>query len=543
LELHLLSILAVVPVAGALAVAVAGRLAPARDRLLHAIAAGAALVTFAVALPLWRGFAVRGAQWQFTDQLFVLPSVGAGAVFGVDGLGMLLVLLTTTIACLAIAASWANVPARPQQYFVAILLLEAGMLSVYAALDLMLLVVGWTVAAVSIGIAVSASDGRERSLPRITLVAVVPCVLLMAGVLVLFAQGRILTGAPTFDVRMFQNLTMPVTAQRWAFIAFLAGFVVGNVGVFRWWLSVGSGVRTTAVPLVLAALFLKMTTFGFLRLCLPLLPDATRQFAPAIVAIAALLTVLAAVAAFAQTTWTKVLAYASLGHLCLVTIGAFALTPQGLTGSAVHQVNHGLSIAALFLIAAIVTDRGHSTSISDYGGLLNAMPIVAGAWLLLTLSLIGVPKLNGLTGTELIFKGVWPISKTWAIVAVAGQALSAVALLWLFARMMLGELRGPAGDVFKDLRLREAVVVLPLVALVVWAGIKPGLLLAAVETSVARVVLRVSPQYGPEVADCLAQPPPPPDPLLPVGITLTAPCSDGAAHAGADANEEEGRKR
>jgi len=531
LERHLLSVIALVPVAGALAVAVVGRLMPGRDRWLHAIAAVTTLAAFALSVPLWRGFAVRGAQWQFTDGLAAVPSLGAGMVFGVDGLSLLLVLLTTGLCCLAALAVWAHVPARPTEYFVAVLLLEAGMLGVYMSLDLLLFTVSWMVAAASMCAAISAADGRSRSAVRLALVAVVPGALVLAGVLILYVQGRTLTGTATFDLRMFQNLTLPLAVQRWVFLVFFTGFVVGVGGVFRWWRA-ADGERTTAVPLLLSAVFLKMATFGFLRLCLPLLPDATRLFAPAIVALSAVVTVFAAVAAFAQTSWTRVLGYASLSHLCLVTLGAFALTPDGLTGSAVHQVNHGLAIAALFLVASVVTDRGHSTSISDYGGLLNAMPVAAVLWLFLTFSLVGVPKLNGFVGTDLIVNGLWPTTKTWAIVAVTGQALSAIALLWLFSRMMLGELRGPAGDVLKDLRLREALVVLPLVALVAWAGFKPAAFLATVETSVARIVLRVSPQYGPEVADCLAQPPLAPDPGLPAGMVLTAPCSDAAGKEG-----------
>ncbi len=531
MERHLLSVIALVPVAGALAVAVVGRLMPGRDRWLHAIAAVTTLAAFALSVPLWRGFAVRGAQWQFTDGLAAVPSLGAGMVFGVDGLSLLLVLLTTGLCCLAALAVWAHVPARPTEYFVAVLLLEAGMLGVYMSLDLLLFTVSWMVAAASMCAAISAADGRSRSAVRLALVAVVPGALVLAGVLILYVQGRTLTGTATFDLRMFQNLTLPLAVQRWVFLVFFTGFVVGVGGVFRWWLA-ADGERTTAVPLLLSAVFLKMATFGFLRLCLPLLPDATRLFAPAIVALSAVVTVFAAVAAFAQTSWTRVLGYASLSHLCLVTLGAFALTPDGLTGSAVHQVNQGLAIAALFLVASVVTDRGHSTSISDYGGLLNAMPVAAVLWLFLTFSLVGVPKLNGFVGTDLIVNGLWPTTKTWAIVAVTGQALSAIALLWLFSRMMLGELRGPAGDVLKDLRLREALVVLPLVALVAWAGFKPAAFLATVETSVARIVLRVSPQDGPEVADCLAQPPPAPDPGLPAGMVLTAPCSDAAGKEG-----------
>jgi NADH-quinone oxidoreductase subunit M len=430
-------------------------------------------------------------------------------------------------------ASWANRPVRPRQYFAAVLLAEAGMLGVYLSLDLLVIALSWTIAAASLGAAIAAADGRPRPAGRVALIAVVPGAMLVAGVVMLHVQGRTLTGASTFDVRMFQNLSLPIADQRWVFASLAAGFVIGLAGVFRWWLAVDGRDRSAAMPLLVSAVFVKMTTFGFLRLCLPLLPDASRFFAKGIVVASAIAIVFGAVAAFAQATWTRVLAYASLSHVALVTLGAFTLTPDGVTGSAVQQINHGLSIAALFLIGAVIADRGHSTAIADYGGLLNRMPIVAGAWLFLTLSLIAVPRLNGFTGTELIVEGLWPVSRTWAVVAMAGLGLTAAALLWLFARMMLGELRGPGADLLKDLRLQEAAVVLPIVGLVVWAGLNPAPLLARVETSVARIILRVSPQYAPDVSDCLSQPAPTPDPMLPAGMLLAAPCADGGKTGGA----------
>ena len=265
-------------------------------------------------------------------------------------------------------------------------------------------------------------------------------------------------------MRVFRQLALPPHVQRWVFVAFFIGCGGGLVGVFRWWVTVAADARAFAVPLLLSALFLKMGTYAFLKLTLPLLPDASRSLAPAIVGLAAIGIVLSAVAAFAQTNWNRVLAYASLGHLCLVTLGAFALTPDGLTGSAVHQINHGLSIAALFLLAGLVVERGgqagigggsavgtsgrasemlEATKIGEYGGLLNAMPKVAAVWLIMTLSLVGVPKLNGYVGTRLAFEGLWPVSRAWSIVAAGGMILSGVALLWLFSRTMLGELKTP----------------------------------------------------------------------------------------------------
>jgi NADH-quinone oxidoreductase subunit M len=317
--------------------------------------------------------------------------------------------------------------------------LEAGMLGVYMALDLLLFSFCWTLAAASMCLLIGTVGGRMRAALRVSAIAIVPGLLILLGVLALHFQGRSLTGAATFDLRSFQHLSIPLAVQRWIFLAFFMGFVAGLLGVFRWWLAVAANGRAVAVPLLLAAVFLKMGTYGFLRLSLPLLPDASRAFAPAIVVLSAIGIVFGAVTAFGQTNWTRVLAFASLSHICLVTLGAFSLTPDGLTGSAVHQVNHGISIAALFLVAGLVAERGQAADLSDYGGLLNAVPLIAALWLLMTLSLVGVSKLNGFVGTSLIVKGIWAVTQVWSAVAVTGMVLSGVALLWLFSRTMLGE--------------------------------------------------------------------------------------------------------
>jgi NADH-quinone oxidoreductase subunit M len=539
---HLLSIVALVPVVGVLALLAVGRSTDLRDqtgrewrdRLLPMIAGAATAITFAASLPLWFGFEVRGAEWQFTERLDVMPSIGASYAVGIDGLSLLLILLTTFLSFIAVLASWATVTSRVKEHYIGVLVLEAGMLGVYMALDLLLFSLFWMLAAAAMCFLIEAAGGRPRAGLRISVIAILPGLVILLGMIALSIAGHSITGARTFDLRMFQHLALPTALQRWVFLAFFAGFGAGLLGVFRWWLTVAADGRAVALPVLLAAVFLKMGSYGFLRLSLPLLPDASRVFAPWVVALSAIGIVCGAVAAFRQTNWTGVLAYASLSHLCLVVLGAFALTPDGLTGSAVHQVNHGVSIAALFLLVGLVVarddernTRGQVAAIAEYGGLLNAMPLVAAVWMLMTLSLVGVPKLNGFVGTRLIIEGIWPVSRVWSVVAVSGLILSGAALFWLFSRTMLGELRSPAG-VLKDLRLREAVVFAPLVVFAVWAGLSPAPLLARVETSVARVVMRVSPQYAPEVADCLSQPAPPPtDSGLPAGMVLAAPCADG----------------
>jgi NADH-quinone oxidoreductase subunit M len=547
-ERYLLSIIVLVPAATALVAFIAGRVdrvLDGRDSLLRTLTCGATAVSFAASLPLWFTFEVRGAEWQFTERLDILPSIGASYALGVDGLSALLVLLTTLVCLIAVLAK----TPRGREFYISALLLESGLLGVYVALDLLLFWMAWIVAAASICVLIGAAGGRTRIAAHVGVITLVPGVVLLLGLLLIYVQGQAITGAGTFDMRVLRQLALPPHVQRWVFVAFFIGCGGGLFGVFRWWLTVAADARGFAVPVLLSALFLKMGTFAFLKLTLPLLPDASRFFAPAIVGLGAIGILLSALAAFTQTNWNRVLAYASLGHLCLVTLGAFALTPDGLTGSAVHQINHGLSIAALFLLAGLVVERGQSrtvvgsaigtsgrrgetleaTRIGEYGGLLNAMPKVAAVWLIMTLSLVGVPRLNGYVGTRLAFEGLWPVSRAWSIVAAAGMILSGVALLWLFSRTMLGELKTPGGHGLKDLGLREALAILPLALLAVWIGLSPAPLLARVETSVARVVLRVSPEYAPEVVDCLTQPPPSPaETGLPAGIVVAAPCADGA---------------
>ncbi len=527
--------IALVPLAGALLLAGVGR---DRDRLLRAIAWATTAVVFAAAVRVAFGFEPRGPEWQFTERVDLLPSIGASYAVGVDGLGMLLILLTAFMTFIAVSASWGRDTTRLKAFYVAVLVLEAGMLGVYMALDLLLFGLCWALAATAMCLLIEltsgdvrpepAGHGRRRTLIRLAGMAAAPALVILLGMVTLHLEGRALTGARTFDLRAFQQLSLPIPQQRWIFIVFFAGFGGTLFGVFRRWLTVAADGRAVAIPVLLAAVFLKMGTFGFLRLSLPLLPDAARAFAPALVALSAIGIVFGAVAAFAQASWTRVLAHASLSHLCLVMLGAFALTPDGLTGSTVHQINHGLAIATLFLIAGLVAGRVQGGALADYGGLLNAMPLAAAVSLVMTLSLMGVPKLNGYVGMHLIVESIWSVSRVWSVVATAGMALGSVALLWLFSRTMLGELRSPAGGAPKDLRLTEALVFVPLVVLVVWIGLRPAPILARVETSVARIVLRVSPQFAPQVSDCLTQPPPPPaDTGLPAGMVLAAPCADG----------------
>jgi NADH-quinone oxidoreductase subunit M len=531
MDSYLLSIATLVPLAGAGAIFLLGRLAVLSEssaRLAASVTSGIAALA---AVRMWTTFVPRGDEWQFVATADVLPGA-ASYIVGVDGLGLLLVLMTSIVLLVAVVATPGG-ETRSVSFYGWLLVLESGMIGAYAALDLMLFAAAWTVAAAALTALLGPGADRNRTAARLVVVAIAPALLLVASALVLQAQGRSITGAESFDFRLFRSLTLAAPVQRWVFVLFASGIALTTAAAFRGWLKSPTDNRAAIVPAIVAAVFLKLATYALLRVCLPVLPDATREIAPYAMGGSAIGLVLSAVAAFAQVTWTRVLAYASLCHVALVLFGVFALTPDALTGSVIHQATHGLSIAALFLVAAFVTRRSPSPgedSIASYGGLLNAMPLAAAVALAMTLALVGVPKSSGYIGTRLILEGAWPVTRLWSLTALVGLGLSGVALVWLFARTMLGELKSPAAGPLTDLRGRELLVLIPLVLLTVVVGVLPARLLSTVETSVARVVMRVSPEYASEVADCLSQPPPPPvDTGLPAGMVMAAPCADGSS--------------
>jgi NADH-quinone oxidoreductase subunit M len=275
-----------------------------------------------------------------------------------------------------------------------------------------------------------------------------------------------------------------------------------------------------------------MGTYGFLRFSLPILPDATRQFVPWIAGLAIIGIIYGALVALAQSDWKRLVAYSSVSHMGMAMLGMFALTPAGITGSIVHQLNHGISTGALFLIVGIAYERRHTREISAYGGLSAVMPVFAAVFMIMTLSSIGLPALNGFIGELLVLQGVFVVSKTWAAMAIIGIILGAAYMLWLYQRTMFGGLDNPANRSLPDLNAREVVTFLPLVALAIWIGLYPAPLLRRLDSSVGRIVLRVNSVYGPAIAkaaaDCNAAAAPVQAPAGPPGMLVTPPCTDGS---------------
>ena len=527
---HLLSAILFMPLAGALVIL---SLSGSRTTLIRWIANGFAIAGFLLGVPLWFLYEPHGKTWQFAERGEWIPSIGASYYVGVDGFSILLILLTTLMGSVATLASWTEIKERVKEFYVCILILQAGMVGVFMSLDFLLFFLFWEVMLVPMYflIGIWGTDRRLYSAIKFFLYTLVGSVVMLLGILALYFYNHSITGAYSFDITQYHTLAVPFAIQKWVFLAFFVGFAVKVPLVpLHTWLPDAHTDAPTAGSVLLAAVLLKMGTYGFIRVSLPILPDASRYFVPTIAVLAIVGIIYGALVALAQTDWKRLVAYSSVSHMAMVMLGMFALTPVGITGSIVQQINHGISTGALFLIVGMAYERRGTREISEYGGLSKVMPVFATVFLVMTMSSIGLPALNGFIGEILILQGVYVVNKLWAAAAASGVVLAAAYLLWLYQRTMFGRVENAANASLRDLNGREIAVFVPLLALAVWIGIYPAPVLRRIETSVGRVVARVNPVYGPSVAqgsDCAT--PAKPDPAgPPPAFVLAEPCADGS---------------
>jgi NADH-quinone oxidoreductase subunit M len=388
-----------------------------------------------------------------------------------------------------------------KEYYIFLLVLQTGMIGAFITLDFLLFFLFWEVMLVPMYflIGIWGSDNRLYSAIKFFLYTLVGSVVMLLGILAVYFYQYSVTGVYTFDVTQFHELNMPLDLQWWVFLAFFLGFAVKvPMFPFHTWLPDAHTDAPTAGSVILAAVLLKMGTYGFIRFSLPILPDATVSFVPLIAGLSIVGIIYGALVALSQSDWKRLVAYSSVSHMGLVMLGMFALTPVGITGSIVQQINHGISTGALFLIVGIVYERRHTREISEYGGLSKTMPVYAAVFLIMTMSSIGLPTLNGFIGEILILQGIFVVSKWWAAVAATGIVLGAAYMLWLYQRTMFGTIDNPKNEGLADLNVRELATFVPLIILAVWIGLYPSPFLRRLETSVERVMTRVNADYAPQ---------------------------------------------
>jgi NADH-quinone oxidoreductase subunit M len=493
---HYLSLILFTPLAGALLLLLVNKENVAAIRW---IANAVALVGFVISIPLWFWYNPGSGEFQFVERLPWIPSIGAEYFLGVDGLSALLILLTTMMGFIAILSSWGAITERVKEYYIFLLVLQTGMLGAFMALDFLLFFLFWEVMLVPMYflIGIWGSANRLYSAIKFFLYTLLGSVVMLLGILALYFYNHTLTGVYTFDITQFHRLNVPFEMQWWIFLAFFLGFAIKvPMFPFHTWLPDAHTDAPTAGSVILAAVLLKMGTYGFLRFSLPILPEASRYFVPMIAVLSIIGIVYGALVALAQKDWKRLVAYSSVSHMALVMLGMFALNPVGITGSIVQQLNHGISTGGLFLLVGVVYERRHTREISEYGGLSKVMPVYAAIFLVMTMSSIGLPTLNGFIGEFLILQGVFVTSKVWAAFAASGVVLGAAYMLYLYQRTMFGKIENPKNERLLDLSHREFATFAPLLLLAVWMGLYPAPFLRRLETSVNHIVVRVNPQYA-----------------------------------------------
>ena len=491
----LLSLILFTPLAGAILLLFVNR---RQDQAIRWIANLFAVAGFLVSLPLWFWYDVQSPDWQFVERTPWIPSLGADYFLGVDGFSALMVLLTTLMGAIAILSAWTAITERVKEFYIFLLVLQTGMIGAFVSLDFLLFFLFWEVMLVPMYflIGIWGSDRRLYSAIKFFLYTLIGSVVMLLGILALYFWHHAVTGVYTFDITAFHKANVPADLQWWIFLAFFLGFAIKvPMFPFHTWLPDAHTEAPTAGSVILAGVLLKMGTYGFIRFSLPILPDASRAFVPMMIWLSLIGIVYGALCAMAQSDWKRLVAYSSVSHMAMVMLGMFALTPVGITGSIVQQINHGISTGGLFLIVGIVYERRHTREISEYGGLSKNMPVYATIFLIMTMSSIGLPALNGFIGELLILQGVFVVSQWWALVAGSGIVLGAAYMLWLYQRTMFGTIDNPKNEKLADLSIREFATFAPLLVLAVWIGLYPSPFLRRLETSVQHVIARVNTSY------------------------------------------------
>jgi len=500
-----------------------------QENLIRWIANLFAFAGFLISLPLWWYYDPANSQYQLVERIPWIPSIGADYFLGVDGFSTLMILLTTLMGCIAVLSSWTAITERVKEYYVFLLVLQSGMLGAFLSLDFLLFFLFWEVMLVPMYflIGIWGSDRRLYSAIKFFLYTLVGSVVMLLGILALYFHYHALTGVYSFDITLYQQMNVPVTLQFWVFLAFFLGFSIKvPMFPFHTWLPDAHTDAPTAGSVILAAVLLKMGTYGFIRFSLPILPDATRDSVWWVVGLSLIGIVYGALVAMAQKDWKRLVAYSSVSHMGMVMLGMFALNPVGLTGSIIQQINHGISTGALFLLVGVVYERRHTRLIAEYGGLSKVMPIYAAIFMVMTMSSIGLPMLNGFVGELLILQGTFVVSLWWALVAGSGIVLGAAYMLWLYQRTMFGTIENPKNTSLLDMNLREVATFVPLIILAVWIGIYPAPFLRFLEPTVKNVMARVNPVYNASAApakDC--------GDAKPTTAFTMAPCGETGAAA------------
>jgi NADH-quinone oxidoreductase subunit M len=501
---HILSIILFTPLVGALVLL----FVPKENKdAIRWIANFFALGGFLISLPLvpmfWEQRFDATQHFKFIEGAASnwIPSIGAGYYLGIDGISFLLIMLTTLLGWISILSSWTAIESRVKEYYVWFLILQTGMLGVFMALDFFLFFVFWEAMLVPMYLLIGIWGGPRKLYAAIKffLYTLAGSVLMLLGILFLYFHHHGVTGVYTFAIPELyktapQIYSDPAYGPAIATLLFFAFFFAFAIKVpmfpFHTWLPDAHVEAPTAGSVILAGVLLKMGTYGFIRFSLPFFPDVLMHTKVRIwmITLSIIAIIYGALVSLMQKDMKKLVAYSSVSHLGFCTLGIFALTPLGLSGSVLQQINHGISTGALFLIVGILYERRHTREISEYGGISNVMPVYATITMIKFLSSMGLPLLNGFVGEFTILQGTFMENWRWGAWAVPGVVLAAAYLLWLYQRVFFGTVTNPKNEKLHDLTPREVLTFVPLLIMAFWIGLYPKPFFQILEQPVNQIV-------------------------------------------------------
>jgi NADH-quinone oxidoreductase subunit M len=439
------------------------------------------VANFIISLPLYFYFQSGTAEMQFVEHIPWMPALGVSYHLGIDGISLFLVLLTTFLTPLAVLSSWTYITDKVKEYMIFMLFMETYVFWEATLIPMYFLIGIW------------GGERRIYAAVKFFLYTLAGSALMLVAIFVLYFMNAQATGQPTFDLLELQKFGVPLAAQTWLFLAFALGFAIKvPLFPFHTWLPDAHVEAPTAGSVILAGVLLKMGAYGFIRFCLPLFPAAFAYFVPLMSILAIIGIIYGSLVAFSQRDVKSLVAYSSVAHLGFVVLGIFALNAQGLSGGILQMINHGLSTGALFLLVGMLYERRHTRLMDDFGGLWKQLPLFGIFLLIVTLSSIGLPGLNGFIGEFTILVGTFRANWIYAALAATGIVLGAWYMLTMFRRVMHGPLDKPVNRQLQDLSAREIIVLVPVVVLIFLIGLFPNLFFDKMQSSVDNLLSQTS---------------------------------------------------
>ena len=504
----LLTLAIVTPIIGSVLLLLIPNRDGSKDGVIRTLAFVVSMIAFAVTLVLWASFdtSASAPAFQFVERSSWIPQFGIEYYLGIDGLSLMLLVLTGFLTPIALLTSWQSVEKKVKEFSIFMLLLEASMIGVFCALDIFLFYVFWDFVLIPMYflIGIWGYDQRIYAAIKFILYTMAGSVLMLVAIIGLSWLHQSSTGEYSFDLLKLYELTIPQATQYWFFLAFTLAFIIKvPLFPFHTWLPDAHVQAPTAGSVILAGVMLKMGGYGLIRLAFPLFPEAALYFAPLLATLSVIAIVYGALVAMVQPDMKKLVAYSSVSHMGFVILGIAASNIQGIQGASYQMLAHGVSTGALFCIVGMLSDRRHTRLISEFGGLKTGMPRLTAVMLVITLSSIGLPGMNGFIGEFLIMLGAFKWDARFVVVAALGVILSAVYMLWMFQRVFYGKVTNSHNQGLPDLSFREWAIVGPLAAAAIAMGVAPNAFLKPMEPAVQRIVDRVQSRQPLETAEAV----------------------------------------